>query len=497
MDKIEENLKNTTYERQTLADKYQKNALQKVVDDINIEVLSKMNCLSDTLKENLLNNIYMTDSLELYKECITSIKFWSDLEKISLMICALDNSDKDGIYQLIFDVRNNFNSEEFYIIVRQLCLDKEFDIILNIVNDLNYLLSKDAIIDIVELMTMYDDPYELLSFIIKIYNQLSENQLSALISKLCDIGNASVILDAIEKLPNISEDDYKECIITILETKNEVFINRLLDGINLDILSSDDILYIIYEICGLKNVDCILNMIIKFIGYLNENHVYELVKCADENGILTLQVLAVINKRYFDLLNEDSINIILKSAIKSKNHSYISYVADVYKDKLTPTQISDYIDGTNSIGESLIIIKVITSLNDKLSSKDIEKVGFKLCDIGCAIHIYQFSSMFYDRIENKKLKERIILKMLELREIKYIILMAVFIEISLIDKLFKNASELCLFAISSKLFDSVEIEQIKKKLNVIPEEPNIDGAVEYLKARKKDSKNLKLQSKNQ
>ncbi len=64
------------------------------------------------------------------------------------------------------------------------------------------------------------------------------------------------------------------------------------------------------------------------------------------------------------------------------------------------------------------------------------------------------------------LKNKIVGTLLEIKDIKFIILMAVFIESNLIELLCENKVKLYLIALTSSLFNSTEIKDIEKELEI-------------------------------
>lgn len=455
-------LERTTFEKQSLSDGY---IIDQAVNNVNFDILSKLDDLDEEKKINLLEIICRIDNLYVYKRCIMDIKFLSERDRYVLLLGMLNSRDKLSLLDTILDIRNNISEKEFSLIIEELCKNKEYDVVLSIIYEINYMFSKTDIENVVNIMCMLDDSPELLQFIMKLHYQLTETQISLLVKQICNIKCIDTIISLMKSELDLPYDDYMECISTVLDSKDSKHIEEMLEIINFYILSKDYILFLMYKVCDTKDSNIINLMIIKIASFLDENGVYELIKYLDDNNILGLDTIAIINKK-FDIIDERAINIILNAAIKSEDHSYIVSISSLYKDRLNKDQITSFVEDVNQINNGLIIVKVMINLEDKLSTGDINKIGNKLCDLKCAPHIYTFAQMFYSRITDEKLKNKIVGTLLEINDIKFIILMAVFIESNLIELLCKNKVEFYLIALTSSLFNSTEIKDIEEKLGI-------------------------------
>ena len=92
---------------------------------------------------------------------------------------------------------------------------------------------------------------------------------------------------------------------------------------------------------------------------------------------------------------------------------------------------------------------------------------------------------FKDKL-SKEDKNKLVSKIVNSREMKLIVLVAVFIDVKLIEKLFKSKKELFIFAVGLNAFTLEELKKLKEKLDIKEEKPNIKNIPKKYKLKKKD-----------
>ena len=100
-------------------------------------------------------------------------------------------------------------------------------------------------------------------------------------------------------------------------------------------------------------------------------------------------------------------------------------------------------------------------------------------------YVYEFLCTFKDKL-SKEDKNKLVSKIVNSKEMKLIVLVAVFIDVKLIEKLFKSKKELFIFAVGLNAFTLEELKKLKEKLDIKEEKPNIKNIPKKYKLKKKD-----------
>ena len=184
-------------------------------------------------------------------------------------------------------------------------------------------------------------------------------------------------------------------------------------------------------------------------------------------------------------LSEKNIDLIIDCIFNELNKENIVYFAGKMHNNLTKKQIKKNINLKVKTNESELIYNVSKILKDRLDKENVSKVSREMSKQENIYFVYEFLYEFKDKL-SKEDKNKLVSKIVNSREMKLIVLVAVFIDVKLIEKLFKNKKELFIFAVGLNVFTIEEITKLKEKLDIKEEKPNMKNMPKKYKLKKKD-----------
>ena len=104
----------------------------------------------------------------------------------------------------------------------------------------------------------------------------------------------------------------------------------------------------------------------------------------------------------------------------------------------------------------------------------VSSVGKSLSQMNSVYYMYKYLCEFKD-IMPVSLKNELISRIIKSNEMKFIILVAVFVDIKLVEQIFKDKKSLFICAFGLNVFTLQELKDIKKMLKLDEEKPNIDN----------------------
>lgn len=456
--------------------------IKYLLDNNNLEKLSE---IQDTL--NIDEKIYM----------IKNVKDLKSIEFVLSNFRILTTEDRkeliekaDNLYSLLCDMKGKLNRDEISNIINILINQKDFKNMENIMKNLNHLLFED---DIDNIVTFYlnsnNDVWDLVDLIKTLKFQLSEKNISEIVNKISEKNCIKSLICILKDFNNIlCHDDIINIINVIFEIdSNEAYIPEVISLINFELLSDDDVMSIIVKICSLKNESCISDSIINIANNLSSKQSNYLVHKLDEKYKLNKRICNILLTMYVCKLNRVSISIIVKSVCKIGNDKDIIFISKQLKGVIDNDDITEIINAICKEKVPCSILETSRILKDYLRSDSIKLCANTLCKIRNIEFLYKFLLEFNDKLDEKT-KLQIKQVILQSMEYKYIILLAVLIDIALISMLFERVDDLYIFIVTSGLFTVEEISLIKEKLNIKNVEPNVDKAVKSLKNIKKEIK---------
>ncbi len=408
-----------------------------------------------------------------------ALLYFNYLDKEERKILIKKASNK--LFSFLCYMKNNLDEKEVSYIIDILIDKNDFDSIMNIIKNFNYLLNKEDINNIVEFyLNKNNNPWDLVNLIKLLKFQLSENNISNIINKLCDSNCISVLVCILKDFNNII--GYNDIINIInasfkIDTTYET-ISEILYLVDFNLLSNDDIKLIIDKICLSNNESCISDSLINIVNKLNMEQVNYLVSKLDETNNLSIRVSTILLTTC--IINNISASIIVKSVCKIGCDRDIIFIAKKLINIVDEDDIDKMVNTICSKKSTCSIVEISKMLKVYLSDNNIKLCANTLCEIKNIKFLYEFLCEFNSKLD-EELKNKIKNIILNSREYKYIILLAVLVDISLINMLFEKIDDLYIFVIASGLFTVEEINLIKEKLNVKEVEPNVDKAIKSLK----------------
>lgn len=307
---------------------------------------------------------------------------------------------------------------------------------------------------------------------------LLETNLNNIISKICDDKNYSLLVDLWTKHQNYLSDYSNMIVKTISESSSVYYMFKLL----CDNISSDNKSLLIKSICNMDDISYICDTIKLMGSNLSSDDI--------DNTVLsysrTLNFLIVKSLLQNNIsLSEKNIDLIIDGIFNELNKENIVFFAGKMHDNLTKKQVEKIIDLAVKTNDSELIYNVSKILKDRLDKENVSKVSREMSKQENIYYVYEFLYEFKDKL-SKEDKNKLVSKVLNSREMKLIVLVAVFIDVKLIEKLFKSKKELFIFAVALNVFTIEEITKLKEKLDIKEEKPNMKNMPKKYKLKKKD-----------
>lgn len=391
--------------------------------------------------EKLLNYKKYLDYSKYFEE----IK-WLDSNDRKMFIESLDiSNDSQVIYAFSISLKNNLYVDEVYMLFNSLYSFNNDEYIKNFISD---------------------------------FFSLLEPNLNNIISKICDDKNYSLLMHLWTKHQNNLVDYTNIIVKTISESSSAYYMFKLL----CDDISSDNKSILIKSICNIDDISYICDTI-KFINNnLSSNDVISILSSYERTLdflIVKSLIQNVVN------LTEENIDLIIDCIFKKVNKENIIYFTSNMHDSLTNKQVEKIIDLAIKTNDSEIIYNVSETLKDRLDKENISKISNVMQKQENIYYVYKFLYTFKDKL-SKEDKNKLVSKVINSKEMKLIILVAVFIDIKLIEKLFKGKKELFIFAAALNVFTIDELNKLRKELGIKEEKPKLKNMPKKYKLKKKD-----------
>ena len=265
---------------------------------------------------------------------------------------------------------------------------------------------------------------------------------------------------------------------TISESSSSYYMYKLL----CDDIEIDDKSLLIKSICNLDDTSYICDTIKLMGSNLSSDDIDNIVSSYSRTSNFLIVKSLIQNNAN---LPEENIDLIINCIFKEINKENIIYFTNNMQDSLTKKQIEKIIDLAVKTNDSELIYNVSKILKNRLDKENISKVSKNMSKQENIYYVYEFLCEFKDKL-SKEDKNKLVSKIVNSKEMKLIILVAVFIDVKLIEKLFKSKKELFIFAVGLNAFTLEEIKNIKEKLDIKEEKPNMKNIPKKYKLKKKD-----------
>ena len=298
--------------------------------------------------------------------------------------------------------------------------------------------------------------------------------INSIVSRVCDDKKYSLLMDLWTKYKSYLTDSTKKIVKTISESSSSYYMYKLL----CEDIESDDKSLLIKSICNLNDISYICDTI-KFMGSNLSGDDIDNIVSSYTRTLNFLIVKSLIQNNVS--LSEKNIDLIIDGIFNELNKENIVFFAGKMHDNLTKKQVEKIIDLAVKTNDSELIYNVSKILKDRLDKENVSKVSREMSKQENIYYVYEFK----DKL-SKEDKNKLVSKIVNSREMKLIILVAVFIDVKLIEKLFKSKKDLFIFAVGLNVFTIEELKKLKEKLDITEEKPNMKNIPKKYKLKKKD-----------
>lgn len=393
-------------------------------------------------------------------EKLLSYKNYLDYPKYFAEINWLYTEDRQRFVQSVIDSNDSQTIYAFSALLKY-----DLDISKN-VNELSMLYNS--------LYSFNNDEYTK-SFIDMFFDFFDINSI---VSRVCDDKKYSLLMDLWIKYKSYLTDSTKKIVKTISESSSSYYMYKLL----CEDIESDDKSLLIKSICNLDDISYICDTI-KLMGSNLSGDDIDNIVSSYSRTLNFLIVKSLIQNNVS--LSEKNIDLIIDGIFNELNKENIVFFAGKMHDNLTKKQVEKIIDLAVKTNDSELIYNVSKILKDRLDKENVSKVSREMSKQENIYYVYEFLYEFKDKL-SKEDKNKLVSKIVNSREMKLIILVAVFIDVKLIEKLFKSKKDLFIFAVGLNVFTIEELKKLKEKLDITEEKPNMKNIPKKYKLKKKD-----------
>lgn len=302
--------------------------------------------------------------------------------------------------------------------------------------------------------------------------------INSIVSRVCDDKKYSLLMDLWTKYKSYLTDSTKKIVKTISESSSSYYMYKLL----CEDIESDDKSLLIKSICNLNDISYICDTI-KLMGSNLSGDDIDNIVSSYTRTLNFLIVKSLIQNNVS--LSEKNIDLIIDGIFNELNKENIVFFAGKMHDNLTKKQVEKIIDLAVKTNDSELIYNVSKILKDRLDKENVSKVSREMSKQENIYYVYEFLYEFKDKL-SKEDKNKLVSKIVNSREMKLIVLVAVFIDVKLIEKLFKSKKDLFIFAVGFNVFTIEELKKLKEKLDITEEKPNMKNIPKKYKLKKKD-----------
>lgn len=302
--------------------------------------------------------------------------------------------------------------------------------------------------------------------------------INSIVSRVCDDKKYSLLMDLWTKYKSYLTDSTKKIVKTISESSSTYYMYKLL----CEDIESDDKSLLIKSICNLDDISYICDTI-KLMGSNLSGDDIDNIVSSYSRTLNFLIVKSLIQNNVS--LSEKNIDLIIDGIFNELNKENIVFFAGKMHDNLTKKQVEKIIDLAVKTNDSELIYNVSKILKDRLDKENVSKVSREMSKQENIYYVYEFLYEFKDKL-SKEDKNKLVSKIVNSREMKLIVLVAVFIDVKLIEKLFKSKKDLFIFAVGLNVFTIEELKKLKEKLDITEEKPNMKNIPKKYKLKKKD-----------
>lgn len=414
--------------------------MKKSISELNYnELLNYVNNndLSDSEKDKVIDILINFRKYSEFNFYFLTITWLNTNQREKLINSLLQNCNEKVIYNFSVSLKNKLNESE-----------------------VNYIFDK---------IYEFNDEDYVFMYIKEFFNVLKDN-IDSIINKICKDSNYSLLFRVAKEYHESLESKIDYIASVISKSQSGYYMNQMLTYNISD--SSKSLL--LEEICKLDD-DFILRDAITYLkNNLSNNDINNILSSYDRT--LKHKIIESLLENSITVLSEENITSIINIVFKTLNKENIIYVISKLYDYLTDEQIKLIIDLSEKTNNPEILFNVSELLKDKIvkNKEMVSSVGKSLSQMNSVYYMYKYLCEFKD-IMPVSLKNELISRIIKSNEMKFIILVAVFVDIKLVEQIFKDKKSLFICAFGLNVFTLQELKDIKKMLKLDEEKPNIDN----------------------
>ena len=414
--------------------------MKKSISELNYnELLNYVNNndLSDSEKDKVIDILINFRKYSEFNFYFLTITWLNTNQREKLINSLLQNCNEKVIYNFSVSLKNKLNE-----------------------NEVNYIFDK---------IYEFNDEDYVFMYIKEFFNVLKDN-IDRIIEKISKDNNYSLLFRVAKEYHESLESKIDYIASVISKSQSGYYMNQMLTYNISD--SSKSLL--LEEICKLDD-DFILRDAITYLkNNLSNNDINNILSSYDRT--LKHKIIESILENSITVLSEENITSIINIVFKTLNKENIIYVISKLYDYLTDEQIKLIIDLSEKTNNPEILFNVSELLKDKIvkNKEMVSSVGKSLSQMNSVYYMYKYLCEFKD-IMPVSLKNELISRIIKSNEMKFIILVAVFVDIKLVEQIFKDKKSLFICAFGLNVFTLQELKDIKKMLKLDEEKPNIDN----------------------
>jgi len=414
--------------------------LKKSISELNYnELLNYVNNndLSDSEKDKVIDILINFRKYSEFNFYFLTITWLNTNQREKLINSLLQNCNEKVIYSFSVSLKNKLNESE-----------------------VNYIFDK---------IYEFNDEDYVFMYIKEFFNVLKDN-IDRIIEKISKDNNYSLLFRVTKEYHDYLDSKINFIASVISKSESGYYMNQMLTYNVND--SSKSLL--LEEICKLDDEFNIRNAIIYLKNNLSNNDINNILSSYDRT--LKHKIIESLLENSITILSEENITSIIKIVFKTLNKDNIIYVISKLYDYLTDEHIKLIIDLSEKTNNPEILFNVSELLKDKIvkNKEMVSSVGKSLSQMNSVYYMYKYLCEFKD-IMPVSLKNELISRIIKSNEMKFIILVAVFVDIKLVEQIFKDKKSLFICAFGLNVFTLQELKDIKKILKLEEEKPNIDN----------------------
>lgn len=413
-------------------------------------------------KKNKKINIDEYDYNEIY-EMLVGNKSIDNLDRSKLIEKLLTYKNYNYYYEYMNNIPN-LNEKEREMIINSILSTNNESIIYHFTSNLVIKLTKNEFNMILEKL------FELGFYLPFIKNNIEilKDNIDEIINNICTKETYSNIFDFTIEFYDYLPSNIDIIIDKIIESKSAFYTYKILSIVTNKVYKEK----LTDSLCKLCDVEYLCSTIILVKNSLSEENIKDILSLYKETK--EFKIIKTLIENAVSNLTDDNIKYIICNVFETNDKDKIEYIINNLFDRLTKEHIDLIIKYAIKTDDINILLDVSKMLIDKLDKEQIKKIADLILITGDVKTLYIFLDTFNFKLEKEE-KNKFIREIINRKEIKFIILICVYIDISLTKSLFGSNKKLFVYAALANVFTLDELNKIKNELNIESKKPNYDN----------------------